>query len=119
MASQEYLFGLVDSRGKIRRPPVVGMQFLHQRPMRPRDIVARRAFAKPQDFIGFLLRHLPRAPRPPLPPASPPPFAARPPCPTPPGKAAARFRPWGPRPAGTVGPPDRPQGLALRPGRRI
>ena len=92
MASHKNVFGLVDSRGEIRRPPVVGMQFLHERPVRTRDIVARRAFAKPQDFIGFLLRHLPRAPRPPVAAGSPPRVAVRLSCRTPTGEAAVEIR---------------------------
>ena len=68
MTSHQNIFGLVDTRGEIRRPPVVGMQFLHERPVRTRDILTRRAFPKPQDFIRFLLRHLPpRRDRPSLP----------------------------------------------------
>jgi hypothetical protein len=92
MAAQEYLFGLVDARGEVRRAPVVGMQFLHQRPVRPRDIVPRRAFTKPQDFIGFLLRHLPRSPRSPIAAGSAPRVTVLLSCLTPTGEAAVEIR---------------------------
>ncbi len=37
MAAQKNVFGLVDPGREIRRPPLVGMQFLHQRAVRARD----------------------------------------------------------------------------------
>lgn len=43
MASQQDFLGLVDSGRKARRPPLVGMQFLHERPVRPRAMSSRLA----------------------------------------------------------------------------
>lgn len=68
MTTQEGFLGLVDAGREIRRPPVVGMQFLHERPVSARDVVPARAFPKAENFIRFLLGHSgaphARAPRP-------------------------------------------------------
>jgi hypothetical protein len=46
---------------KVRRAPLVGMEFLHQRPVRPADLVGARPRLKAQDLVGFLFRHRARA----------------------------------------------------------
>ena len=57
MTSHQDFFGLVHPGGESRRPPLVGVQFLHERTMRPRNLVTRSAFLKSQDFISFIFRH--------------------------------------------------------------
>ena len=57
VSAHQNVLGLVDTSRKIRRPPVVGMEFLHQRPMRANDIVARRPLVKAQDLISLILGH--------------------------------------------------------------
>ena len=60
MSAQQDFSRLVDASREVRRPPLVGMEFLHQRPMRFADLVEARARLKPQDLIGFLFRHYAR-----------------------------------------------------------
>ena len=57
MATHQDIFGFVHTGGETRRPPVIGMQFLHERPVRPRNIVPRGALLKSQDLISFIFRH--------------------------------------------------------------
>src|SRR5689334_19937267 len=57
MSAKKNLFGLVDASGQIRRPPLVGMQFLHQRAMGDADVVGARARLQAKDLIGLLLGH--------------------------------------------------------------
>jgi len=86
MRAKQSILGLVDSRGEIRRPPLVGMEFLHQGAMGTADLVRPRARLQAKDLVSLLARH----------------FAARrrltlPPCPvrlrvlTPGGKAAVKI----------------------------
>ena len=60
MSAQQSFSGLVYPGGEIRRPPLVGMEFLHQRPVRFSDLVEARTRLKAQDLIGFLFRHYAR-----------------------------------------------------------
>lgn len=57
MSSQKKVFGLVDSRREISRPSLVGMQFLHQRPMRAPDVRGARPRLNAKDLISLLFRH--------------------------------------------------------------
>ena len=57
MAAKQNIFGLVDPGREIRRPPLVGMQFLHESPMGAGDLVGPRPGLKAKDLIGLLLRH--------------------------------------------------------------
>lgn len=57
MSAQQHFFSLVDPGREIRRPPLVGMEFLHQRPIRFSDLVDARTRLKPQDLVGFIFRH--------------------------------------------------------------
>src|SRR5918993_3302613 len=57
MSAQQDLFRLVDPSSEIRRPPLVGVEFLHERPMRLSDLVEARARLKPQDLVGLLFGH--------------------------------------------------------------
>src|ERR1700742_1335126 len=86
MRAKQSILGLVYTGGEIRRPPLVGMQFLHERAVRPTDLVAPRPRLQAKDLIGLLVRHF-AARR----------LAALPPCPvalrvlTPGGKSAVQI----------------------------
>ena len=67
MSAHQNLFSLIDPGREIRRPPLVGMEFLHERPVRLSDLVEARTRLKPQDLVGLLFRHRARlrlSPRP-------------------------------------------------------
>src|SRR6185437_12022413 len=57
MATKQNIFGLIDPSREVRRPPLVGMQFLHECPVRAGDVISPRAGLKAKDLIGLLLRH--------------------------------------------------------------
>ena len=57
MTAKKGILGLVDASGEIRRPPLVGMEFLHERPVRARDGLGARAGLQAKDLVGLLLRH--------------------------------------------------------------
>ena len=57
MRAKQSILGLVYTGGEIRRPPLVGMQFLHKRAVRAADVVGARAGLQAKDLIGLLLRH--------------------------------------------------------------
>src|SRR6476660_4889688 len=59
MSAHEKVLGRVDAGGEIRRAPLVGMQFLHQGAVRGADRIEPGIRLKPQDLVGFLLRHGP------------------------------------------------------------
>ena len=63
MAAQKDIFGFIDAGRKIRRPPLVGMQFLHERAMGAPDILGARPRLHAKDLIGLLFRHFAGAPR--------------------------------------------------------
>ncbi len=65
MAAKKNFLGFVDTGRKIRRPPLVGMEFLHQRAMRAGDGLSTCARFQAKDLIGLLLRHFPASRRPP------------------------------------------------------
>lgn len=88
MATHQDVLGLIHSGGEARRPPVIGMQFLHERPMRTRNLVPRSALLKSQDFISFIFRHSARLARPAAPPAR---VAVTLTCVTPTGKPAVKI----------------------------
>ena len=87
MAAQQHLFGLVGARGKIGRSALVGMPFLHHRPMRAHDFVARRPATKTKHLISLILGHPARKPSTALPRVSVDVL-----CRTPSGKAAVQVR---------------------------
>ena len=86
MSARKSFLGLVDAGGKVGRPTLVGMEFLHERAVRARDIADARPRLQAKDLIGLLFRHF--APR----------RAAPPPCRvflrvlTPTGRAAVKIR---------------------------
>ena len=57
MVAKKDFFGLIDPGREIRRAPLVGMHFLHQRAMRAADIVGARTGLQAKDLIGLLFRH--------------------------------------------------------------
>ena len=68
MRSKQRILGLVYPGGEIRRPPLVGMQFLHERAVGPSDFVAPRSRLQAKDLIGLLLGHFAARRRAALPP---------------------------------------------------
>ena len=67
MSVRQPVPGRVDARRLLGRPPLVGVEPLHQRSVREADVLQGRPALKPQDLIGLLLRHRPwvrRAARP-------------------------------------------------------
>src|ERR1700722_13233192 len=86
MRTKQSLLGLVYTSGEVRRPPLVGMQFLHERAVRPADLVAPRARLQAKDLIGLLVRH----------------FAARRRAALPPCRVALRVLTPGGKPAGQI-----------------
>ena len=56
----ENILGGVDPRREFSRPPLVGMDFLHQRPMRTADLLKARPRLQAKDLIRLLLGHYAR-----------------------------------------------------------
>ena len=48
MAAEKHVLGLVDAGREIRRPPLVGMQFLHQRAVGAPDVLGARPGCRPR-----------------------------------------------------------------------
>ena len=61
MRAKQSILGLVYTGGEIRRPPLVGMQFLHERAMRPADFVTPRPRLQAKHLIGLLVRQFRRS----------------------------------------------------------
>jgi len=59
MAPKQHVLGLIDAGRKVRRPPLVGMQFLHERPVSTPDLFLGRSGLKAKDLISLLFRHFP------------------------------------------------------------
>ena len=57
MRAKQNLFGLVYTGGEVRRPPLVGMQFLHERAVGTANLLAPRPRLQAKDLIGLLVRH--------------------------------------------------------------
>ena len=68
MSAKQSVLGLVYTGGQVRRPPLVGMQFLHQGAMRAPDFIASRPRLQAKDLIGLLVRHFAARRRAALPP---------------------------------------------------
>jgi hypothetical protein len=64
MAAKKHGLSLIDAGGEIRRPPLVGMQFLHEGAVGPRDVLRARPGLNAKDLIGFLFSHFAVARRP-------------------------------------------------------
>ena len=57
MASKQNFLGLIDTGREIRRPPLVGMQFLYEGAVSAGDLLRARSGLKAKDLIGLLFRH--------------------------------------------------------------
>jgi len=57
MAAKQNILGLVDAGREIRRPPLVGMQFLHEGAVGAANLVGARSGLKAKDLISLLFRH--------------------------------------------------------------
>ena len=57
MRAKQSILGLVYTGGEVRRPPLVGMQFLHEPTMGTADFVPPRPRLQAKDLIGLLVRH--------------------------------------------------------------
>ena len=68
MRAKQSILGLVYTGGEIRRAPLVGMQFLHERTVGASDLVTPRARLQAKDLIGLLRRHFAARRRAALPP---------------------------------------------------
>jgi hypothetical protein len=66
MATKQNVLGLIDAGRKVRRPPLVGMQFLHQGAVGATDVFRGRSGLNAKDLISFLFSHFAagRRPRP-------------------------------------------------------
>src|SRR5215475_8376893 len=67
MAAKKDILSFIDAGREVRRAPLVGMQFLHERAVRPSDVIGTRAGLKAKDLIGLLLGHFTGTPRSALP----------------------------------------------------
>jgi hypothetical protein len=63
MAAKKNVLGLVYAGGKVRRPPLVGMKFFHERAMRAADFGGARPRLYAKDLISLLWSHFPGARR--------------------------------------------------------
>lgn len=57
MTAKKNLFGLIDAGREVRRPPLVGMKFLHEGAIGTSDFLRTRPRLKAKDLIGLLLGH--------------------------------------------------------------
>ena len=57
MASKQHVLGLIDTSRQIRRPPLVGMEFLHERSVRAGDLGQARTGPNAKDLISLLFSH--------------------------------------------------------------
>ena len=64
MATKQNVLGFIDTRRKIGRPSLVGVQPLHQGAVGAPDLLGARPGLKAKDLIGLLLRHWPTPRRP-------------------------------------------------------
>ena len=67
MAAQKNVLGLIDAGREVRRPPLVGVQFLHERAMGVPDLRGARPRLHAKDLIGLLFSHFAAPARAPLP----------------------------------------------------
>ena len=57
MAAKQSILGLIDAGREVRRPPLVGMQFLHEGSVSAADLLSARSGLKAKDLISLLFRH--------------------------------------------------------------
>ena len=92
MRSKQSILSIVYTGGEIRRPPLIGMQFLHESAVRPDDVVAPRSRLQAKDLISLLVRHFAARRRAALPPCLACPDAKRETCGPDSFQVARRFR---------------------------
>ena len=63
MLAKQLFLGLVNPGREIRRSPLVGMKFLHQRSVGARDVAFARPSLQAKELIGILIRHFAAARR--------------------------------------------------------
>jgi hypothetical protein len=57
MSARKNVLGFIDASRKVRRPPLVGMQFLHEHAMRAPNGIGIRASLQAKDLMSLLRRH--------------------------------------------------------------
>ena len=57
MAAEKNVLGFIDAGREVRRPPLVGMEFLHEGAVRASDVLGTRPRLQAKDLIGLLFRH--------------------------------------------------------------
>ena len=57
MAAKKDFLSLVHTSGEVRRSPLVGVQFLHERAVRPSYLDRARAWFDPEDLTRLFLGH--------------------------------------------------------------
>lgn len=57
MAFKKHIPGPVDTSSHLRRAPLVGMDFLHEHPVRSTNFLGARPRLHPKDLVSFLLGH--------------------------------------------------------------
>src|SRR5579883_669903 len=57
MAAEKNIFGLIDAGREVRRPPLIGMQFLHESPVGLSDFLRTSPRLKAKELIGLLFGH--------------------------------------------------------------
>ena len=57
MTAQKDVLGFIHAGREIRRPPLVGMQFLHQQTVRAGDLGHARSGRNAKDLISLLFSH--------------------------------------------------------------
>jgi hypothetical protein len=62
MAAKKNVLSLVHSSSEIRRPPLVGMQFLHKRASDVPNLVRARPRLHAKDLLSFLISHFSAVP---------------------------------------------------------
>ena len=67
MAAQKDILGFIDAGREIRRPPLVGVEFLHERAMRAPDLRGARTRLHAKDLISLLFSHFAGPARAPVP----------------------------------------------------
>ena len=63
MASKQHILRFIDAGSKIRRAPLVGMQFLHEPAVGPPNFLGARPRLKTKDLVGLLFGHFCRGSR--------------------------------------------------------
>lgn len=57
MAAHQHIAGFIDAGSQVRRPPMVGMAFLHERPVRAANFGGRSPLFDPKYLVSLLFGH--------------------------------------------------------------